>query len=175
LLLVTAHFGSMKRIGKWILIAFALVVGAGAILLLLNPGTSVLFAAIFFADVSDPGPPPVAEGQITGYGGWEEGGRKLSAVLERRFPNGTPESNLISVLLGQGFQSLPPRPTYCLPPGQAAPNNTCPSAEDDEKRKRTLEYTWANGICRNSISIVWTADDRGEITHVQGGYGGGCL
>jgi len=171
----------MKRIGKWILIAFALVVGAVVVLLLLNPGTTFLFAAIFLAMLSNPGPPPIAEGQITSneWMNWEEGGRKLTAVLERRFPIGTRESDLKSVLLTQGFRPVPPPPADCLPPGQVAPlgviYNTCLTADQKEKLERTLKYTWGNGVCSEFVQIMWSANDRGEITRVQGSYYGVCL
>jgi hypothetical protein len=154
----------MKRVGKWILIAFALVIGA------------LLGVAIFLATRSNPGPPPIAEGQLTHMDAMiGQGGRKLTAVLERRFPNGTLESDLKAVLLAQGFHSVSARPGYCSPPGQAAPNYTCLTADQDEKRKRTLLYKWENGVCVYSISIVWSADDRGGITHIEGSYNGACV
>jgi len=170
----------MKRIGKWILIAFALVIGAVAVLLYLKP-QMLLTAAIIVTMLFNPGPPPIAEGQITSneWMHWEEGGRRLTAVLERRFPNGTPESSLKSVLLKQGFHSIPPPPADCLPPGQVAPVGviylTCLTADQKEKLERTLKYTWGNGVCSEFVQVMWSADDGGEITHVQGSYYGACL
>jgi hypothetical protein len=157
-----------------LLIACALFVGAVAAFLVLNLESTVLSVAIILANLRNPGPPPIAEGQINGNNS-REVSRKLTAVLERRFPNGTPESELKSVLLEQGFYSLPPRPAFCPPYGQAAPNPTCLSADEDEKRKRTLNYKWSDGVCSHSVSIVWSADVRGEITDVQGNYSVGCL
>jgi hypothetical protein len=170
----------MKRIGKWILIAFALILGALAVLFFIKPET-FLVAAIIVTMLFNPGPPPIAEGQITSsdWLHWDEGGRKLTAVLERRFPNGTPESDLNAVLLKQGFHSIPPPPADCLPPGRSAPvgvvYRTCLTADEKEKLERTLEYRWGDGVCAEYVQIWWSVDDRREITHVQGSYYGACL
>lgn len=170
----------MKRIGKWLLIAFALLVGALAVLFIVKPDT-LLLAAILLAMLLNPGPPPIAEGQLAGSN-WmhsEETGRKLTAVLERRFPNGTPESDLTSVLLRQGFRPIPPPRADCLPPGQHAPVGVvftnCPTAEEKERQKRALEYRWGNGVCGDYVQIWWSVDDRQAITRVQGSYNEACL
>src|ERR1700687_1664071 len=57
-------------------------------------------------------PPPVAEGQITGndWLRWDDGSRKFTAVLTRRFPSGTKEAALKSTLLAQGFHFPAPPP-----------------------------------------------------------------
>jgi hypothetical protein len=170
----------VKRIGKWVLIALALIFAALAILFLVKPDT-LLVAAIILTMLFNPGPPPIAEGQITSneWMHWEEGGRKLTAVLERRFPNGTPEFDLKSVLLKQGFHPVPPPPADCLPPGQIPPvgviYRTCLTADQKEKLERTLEYTWGNGVCTEFVQVWWSVDDRHDITQAQGSYYGACL
>src|SRR6266567_4613449 len=109
----------MRRLGKWILIAFVLVVGAVVLLFILDPAGTVLLAGVILAPLFwNSGPPPIAEGLTAGG---EEGDRKLTAVLERRFPNGTREVDLKSALLRQGFHPVPPPPADCLLPGQDAP------------------------------------------------------
>ncbi len=170
----------MKRIGKWALTAFALLAGAFAVLFVVKPDT-LLVAAILLAMLLNPGPPAIAQGQITGadWNHWEEGGRKLTAVLEQRFPDGTPESDLKSVLLKQGFRPIPPPRPDCLPPGQQAPVGVvftnCPTADQKEKLKRTLEYRWSSGVCNEFVQIWWSVGDRQAITRVQGSYYGACL
>jgi hypothetical protein len=170
----------MKRIGKWVLIAFALVVGAIAVLFIVKPET-FLVAAIILTMLLNPGPPPIAEGQITGneWMHWDEGGRKLTAVLERRFPDGTPESDLRSVLLRQGFHPVPPPPADCWPPGQDAPigvvHYTCLTADQKDKLGRTLQYTWGDGVCSQFVRVMWSSDGRGTVSQVRGTYHGACL
>ena len=80
----------MRRLGKWILIAFVLVVGAVVLLFILDPAGTVLLAGVILAPLFwNSGPPPIAEGLTAGG---EEGDRKLTAVLERHFPGSDPIS-----------------------------------------------------------------------------------
>ena len=51
----------------------------------------------------------------------------------------------------------------------------CLTPEQDEKRKRTLVYKWSGGVCTESISVIWSSDELGALTHIEGGYYGACL
>jgi hypothetical protein len=170
----------MKRIGKWVLIAFALVVGALAVLFFVKPETFVV-AAIILAMLLNPGPPPIAEGQITSSD-WRKSteiNHKLTAVLERRFPNGTSETDLESVLTKQGFRPVPPPPADCWPPGKIEPigvlHYTCLTADQEAKLKRTLKYSWGDGVCGEDVWISWSVDGDRAITSVEGRYNMACL
>jgi hypothetical protein len=141
-----------------------------------------VLAALFVNPFSNSSPPPIAEGQITekDWHHWDDGGRKLTAVLTRRFPIGTNEATLKSTLLAQGFHfaKLPP-PENCVPPGQSAPVGVifyhCLSPDRKKALERTLEYIWGRFPCSQSLLVEWSVDDRGEIANVQGYYHGVCL
>jgi len=30
-------------------------------------------------------------------------------------------------------------------------------------------------LCTESISVIWTSDELGALTHIEGGYYGACL
>jgi hypothetical protein len=47
--------------------------------------------------------------------------------------------------------------------------------EQNEERKRTLVYKWSGGVCTESISVIWSSDELGALTHIEGGYYGACL
>jgi hypothetical protein len=51
----------------------------------------------------------------------------------------------------------------------------CLTPEQEERRKRTLVYKWGGGVCTESISVMWSSDEHGALTHVDGGYYGACL
>jgi hypothetical protein len=51
----------------------------------------------------------------------------------------------------------------------------CLTPEQEEKRTRTLVYKWGGGVCIESISVVWSSDELGALTHVEGSYYGACL
>lgn len=126
-------------------------------------------------------PPPIAQGVITkeDWPHFEAASRKWTKVLQSKFPVGSREDILKSILLDQGFRPIEPPPSNCIPPGQQVPLRVafqrCLTPEQEEKRKRTLEYKWGGGVCTESVSVIWSSDELGALTHVQGGYHGACL
>ncbi|MGA2293025.1 hypothetical protein [Bradyrhizobium sp.] len=125
----------MKRSAIWLLAILALV---AATLFVFSP------AALHSR------PPPIAQGEDWFH--FEAASRKLTEVLQSKFPVGSRDDILKSILLDQGF-----RP------------------EQKDKRKRTLVYEWGGLGCVESISVVWSSDELGALTHVEGSYHGACL
>jgi hypothetical protein len=165
--------------GRWAvrigLVIIALFVFICAALLIWKPGGVLLMVALLLAPLLSNGhPPPVADGVITAadWLHWEAAGRKLTSVLEKEFPVGTPEAALRSVLLGQGFKPANFSAADCVVRGQPVVGRAvCP----DHDSGTSLEYGWGNGICGETITIWWTTDAGGKITRVGGSYHGVCL
>ena len=40
---------------------------------------------------------------------------------------------------------------------------------------KILAYDWRDGICRETITVTWSTDDRNAITHVDASYHEACL
>jgi len=152
----------VKRAGIWFLSALAIIL---LIALLLN----------------DSRPPPIAQGVITELDSprFETASKKLTEALQSKFPIGSREEILKSSLLGQGFRSVEPPPSNCIPPGQHVPIGVifyqCLTPAQEEQRKRTLVYKWGGGICTEFVYVTWSSDELGTLTHVGGRYYGACL
>lgn len=76
--------------------------------------------------------------------------------LKERFPASSPESALIRELWLEGFL-----PTTDLRADHRA-------AEFDSSNKGGLRF------CRLTAHVSWTADDKGQLTGIDGGYSGAC-
>jgi hypothetical protein len=170
----------VKRLAIWVLATLALVAAALAGLFVFSP-TARLVMVIAIAAIFNPGPPPIAQGVITreDWPHFAAAGKKLTEALQSNFPVGSGEDVLKSTLAGQGFRPVDPVPSNCVPPGQQVPigvvHYRCPTPEQEEKRKRTLVYKWGGGVCSESITVMWSSDERGALAHVEGGYYGACL
>src|SRR5258708_4013596 len=70
--------------------------------------------------LNDSRPPPIAQGAITkeDWPHFEAASRKLTEVLQSKFPVRSREDILKSILLDQGFRPIEPPPSNCIPPGQ---------------------------------------------------------
>ncbi|HEV2504900.1 MAG TPA: hypothetical protein VGV39_17625 [Mesorhizobium sp.] len=170
----------MKRYALWLLAIFAILMAALSGLLFLSPSAR-LVTGIFIAGLSDPGPPPIAQGVITesDWPHFEAASIKLTKVLETKFPAGSKEDFLKSTLTDQHFRTVDPPPSDCIPPDQPVPAGVvsyqCLTSKQEEERKRTLVYKWGGGFCVNTISVVWSSDETNALTHVEGSYYGRCL
>jgi hypothetical protein len=170
----------MKRSAIWFLAILALVAATLSSLFVFSP-TARLVMGILIAGLFNPGPPPIVQGVITkeDWPHFEAASRKLTEVLQSKFPVGSREDILKSILLGQGFRPMRPPPSNCIPPGQQVPVGVafyqCLTPEQEEKRRRMLVYEWGGGVCIESITVVWSSDELGALTHVEGGYYGACL
>jgi len=146
---------------------------------ILNPEKVLLASWILIASILDDrpaNPPPVAEGQITDKDWLDQAGagRKLTAILGRRFPAGTKEDVLKSELLRQGFKFLSPPPAKCPPPEPAGATGR-PSAQCFDATKM-VKYVWGRSIvCSEHVVVQWSTDDSALITDVNGSYGSACL
>jgi hypothetical protein len=148
---------------RWIkFIALVVVVLAVCII---SPIVLMVTGLIVGHLLANKSPPPIAEGIVLNV---SKSNDALTAVLERRFGRGTKEETLRSSLLEQGFKSLPPPPSDCVPIGKSAPIGTVFIACYDTKN--FLQYEWSGFICRNTISITWQTNDQAEVTEVKGFY-----
>jgi hypothetical protein len=136
-----------------------------------------MFAIVRGAITANHHPPKIFEGQISDGQAWrdpEHASRKLTALLEQKFPTGTTDSVLKSELLGQGFKFLPPPPPNCLPPGQSAPVGVVFTPCFDPTNK--LKYEWSDGfVCGDSLLVTWSTNGRGESTRIEAHYRKTCL
>ena len=164
----------MKRSAIWFLAILALLA------VVFSP-TARLVMGILIAGLLYNSTPPIAQGVITkeDWPHFEAASRKLTEVLQSKFPVGSREDILKSILLDQGFRPIVPPPSNCIPPGQQVPVGVvfhqCLTPDQEEKRKRTLVYKWGGGVCIDSISVIWSSDELGALTYVEGGYYGACL
>ena len=157
---------------------FAILGLVSVALVILYPSSAFLTIAILIdALVANTDPPPIVEDQLAGvdFRTQTEASRKLTALLQRKFPVGTNEATLESTLLNQGFKRLPVPPIDCLPPGQPVPAGgvfpVCPTHDAN----KTLKYRWGSVVCSQNIIIRWSADDRRNITRINGIYYMACL
>ena len=166
----------MKRLAIWVLATLALVAATLSGLFVFSPT-----ARLVIAEMVNSGPPPIAQGVITkeDWPHFAAASKKLAEVLQSKFPVGSREDVLKSILVGQGFRPADPLPTNCVPPGQQVPVGAvyylCLTPEQEERRKRTLVYKWGGVVCTESISVMWSSDEHGALTHIEGGYYGACL
>ena len=171
----------MKRSAIWFLAILALVAAPLSGLFVFSPTARLVMGILIAGLLNDPRPPPIAQGAITkeDWPHFEAASRKLTEVLQSKFPVGSREDILKSILLDQGFRPIVPPPSNCIPPGQQVPVGVvfhqCLTPEQEEKRKRTLVYKWGGGVCIDSISVIWSSDELGALTYVEGGYYGACL
>lgn len=166
----------LKKISLSVLGVLALVIAGIAVLF---PTQTYLFALFMITNITaNHHPPPLAQGVITDndWLKWDQGSRKFTAALNKRFPPGTPESEVRTVLDSQGFKNLPPPAPDCIPEGQTPPigrsYTTCPP---DDRWKRTMDYRWGGLPCDQSLSATWFVEKRGRVVRLEGHYGGGCL
>lgn len=170
----------MKRYALWLLAMLAILTAALSGLLFLSPSAR-LVTGLFIAGLSDPGPPPIAQGVITqeDWPHFEAASIKLTKVLQSKFPAGSKDDVLRSTLTSQNFRPVDPPPSDCVPADQPAPAGVvfypCLTAKQEEERKRTLVYKWGSGVCMNTISVIWSSNEMNALTHVEGTYYGRCL
>jgi hypothetical protein len=170
----------MRRIVIWFLSALALIAAAIVALLVFSP-TAHIVMAVLVAPLFSPGPPAIAQAVIAkeDWPHFEVTSKKLTTALQSQFQVGSRESDLKSTLLGQGFRPVDSPPPNCIPPGHQAPvvviSYRCLTPEQEMQRRRTLVYKWSDGICAQSVYVVWSSDDLGILTHIEGSYDAACL
>jgi hypothetical protein len=165
------------RISLWLI---AVLGAALAVIFLWNPSAAWLLVAIGLLSIfGNTIPPPIAKDQLVGMD-WrteKEASERLTALLHQRFPTGSSESALRSMLRSQGFKHPhppPPRPD-CLPPGQAEPIGKTVTHCPIYDRSKVLEYFWGNGVCSQSITVKWSTGDKEMIKGLDARYHMTCL
>jgi hypothetical protein len=142
---------------------------------ILKPDATRFWLAIALALVTEnTRPPPIARGVIT-RDDWRDrrsAERKLTAVLEKKFPVGTSEDVLKSALLKEGFKFLGPPHPECVQPGQRPTGRIFALCYDPTK---ILDYYWISIGCSETVQVKWEVDDQRNIMRVEGIYGSVCL
>jgi hypothetical protein len=120
----------------------------------------------------DVDPPPLVQGHITAenWREWQDE-RRIRTILQERFPPGTHEDALKSVLIEQGFKQ--PKP-HCARPEPTSPPITVGPCADPSK---VLAFEWGRGrpICNNRLLVWWKTDGGSAIAEVRGSYKNVCL
>jgi hypothetical protein len=152
------------KVRKW------LVVGATALAVVVLTIFVVLFVARDHIC-----PPALASGVITDrdWLHWDEGSRKLTALLQKRFPEGTTVSAMQDALKAEGFRPAVHEPncaTTVQVDGRSSTKCSYPADID-----RRLEYFWGGIPCSQSITMIWREDRQHRIAKLSASYGGGCL
>ncbi|MCG5245115.1 hypothetical protein [Methylorubrum extorquens] len=130
----------------------------GSKFVLLGAGFTILVILALFGGpwlalwhASKPSPaslPPLAEGLPPSF---QEADQAFSARILSKFPVGSPEANLIQTLKAQGFQRR------------------------DNGKVRGSSFLQQALPCKLMWDIDWSANEGGEITHIEARYHGVCL
>lgn len=94
-------------------------------------------------------PPTIAQDVDFSWPGNWSNNPQWTAILQRRFPQGSNEATLQSTLREQGFAIDTPR--------------------------RTAKYEWGGMPCLYTLRVNWSAANNKKINSVNGGFGMGCL
>jgi hypothetical protein len=176
-----AREANVKRAGIWFVAILALFAAIISGLFIFHPTARLVMSVLIAPLLNNSGPPPIAQGVITKEDRlhFQAAGKKFTETLQSRFPIGSREDVLKSILLGQGFRSAKSPPPNCIPLGQPVPVGVvfyrCPTPQEEEQRKRTLVYEWTNGICGQTLFVIWSSNELGALTDVRGHYSGACL
>jgi hypothetical protein len=94
-----------------------------------------------------------------------------------RFPLGSDQRLLERDLIIQKFRRYSPGITHCRKPGEILPLRVtgidCPSWDLNWNPQHDLWY-WncerSYLVCEYYARVIWSANSRGQITHIQAGY-----
>ena len=148
------------------------VIGAAAL--------GLIVTTCFARGLPHTSPPPIAENvKCENWRNCREASYAFTQILRKRFPFGTHDRVLRTALLDQGFSGLPASITSCLPHGQEAPVGKmvieCPAWDPSWNPENYLAYGWGVAPCGSQLSVKWSADKKGKITHLEGYYDYTCL
>lgn len=138
-----------KRTILWITIPPAAALVAFTIW---QPGIVFLFLALTIGQIGKQhNPPPMAAGIAKDFQFMrqQDATKHWKAMLQRDFPDGTPETTLRTELHRQGFVAV--------------------------RKEPNMFYHWGNGICESDLIVNWTSTGTGLVTAVDGQYSVGCL
>ncbi len=114
-----------------------------------------VFAILF--ELSDPGPPLMLRNTVCESGSDDACSKAINAIVARKFPAGTPVSQVTADLASEGFKAKLDDNV----PVPAAPN--------------TRYYLWGKFPCGQFAIIEWSADAHGNISHISGSYEVRCV
>ena len=116
--------------------------------------------------------PAVTEGVLTSAdrNDWESASSKVTIMLKKRFPVGTPVASVLLALQGQGFDSLRQCPDPTLHKVQGADASERYACAQNWDAEHALHYTWGRTPCAQEVVVWWTDDSRGQITNIEGQY-----
>jgi hypothetical protein len=167
--------------GRIALGVFATMVTVIAGLCLINPeATRLAFAVALGALTANWHPPHIVGLQISdddwrGHRSDVVSG-EFTALIQKKFPQGTDESRFKSELLEAGFWpfSTESGSRQCQPPIQTEPlgwaSVTC------NYPRNVFVFRWSLGlVCGASLLVSWSTDDSDKITRVAGHFNSSCL
>lgn len=163
-----------KTKGRLVLVAFGVVAVLAALTSVWEPAHWAI--AVVGSQFSDPGPPKIlGDTRCTNRRQCAAAHVALNATLHRRFPLGTTQRALVSALNAEGFQPRPASLAQCGPAPPGKQSTPCPAWDPNWNPRNNLEYDWGKLPCGSSISVKWSVDARGVITHLEGSYDYDCL
>lgn len=115
-------------------------------------------------------PPAATHGVISeaDRGNWDQASSRLSGVLIKQFPVGSPSAEVMIKLRNQGFSPLRECPEATLQKVQGSQGFACAQNWDPQ---HALHYSWgALQPCRQDVAVFWTDDSGGRVTSIQGEY-----
>jgi hypothetical protein len=163
-----------KTKGRAVLVAFGVVAVLAALTSVWEPAHWVI--GVFGSHFSDPGPPKIlGDARCTNRRDCAAANAALNATLHRRFPQGATQQSLISALNAEGFRPRPAALAKCGSASLGKQTTPCPAWDPNWDPENNLEYDWGKLPCGSSVSVKWSVDARGVITHLEGSYGYDCL
>jgi hypothetical protein len=127
------------------------------------------------------GPPLIARAlSCEKLSGCERAYREFNQILRHRFPVGGDASLLTSELTKEGFRYPPHPQKKCVIAGDSTDTNVplaeCPAWDPNWNPKNKLSYVFRDmrPICAHEVAVIWSADSRNKILHVQGFYSLNC-
>jgi hypothetical protein len=150
--------------------------------LLLVGAVALLVAIVIAAQKSHLRPPPVV-GNIycNNAADCNAATRRFTAAVQQRFPIGSKQNLLEIELLKQGFHHLPESLAKCRGWNESVPIGVetidCPSWDRNWNPRHHLSYDFTGPmiVCGRNVAVVWSSDQAGNITHVEGYYNITCL
>ena len=165
----------------WRWLAGGLVLVTLFVLVIMASPSGKFAAGALLSYVLDPGPPKIADGMsCEDWRGCGAAGRAINATLSRRFPLGSTAHALEAELSSQGFRRDDEVAfRACHQPGTPSPVGVpiieCPSWDPHWNPRNRLAYNWGHIPCGSTLSVMWSADRFGRLTHIDGSFGYACL
>ncbi|MGO4711979.1 hypothetical protein [Bradyrhizobium sp. 2TAF24] len=112
--------------------------------------------------------PPAILGDAARFAGADQ---QMTDTLNARFPHGTDEALLRSVLLRQGFKDEPALYACRLEAreGRVVRFGECPPDT------RWMTYQWSSLVCGVTVSVNWSVDQNRKLTRLQVSDRSACL